>query len=79
MNPLQDALSGVIAPLLDNPENFHLSLVTGANSVLVQIICDGHDNGKVVGRQGNTFKALYLLGSAISAKQGLRLNLLIIE
>ena len=79
LNPIKDALSGVIGPLLDNPELFNLELSVAPNSVLIQVVCASHDIGKVVGRGGATFKALYLLGSAISAKHGKRLNLLILE
>lgn len=63
---MHKVLEYVVKELVDNPTQCTVAVVTQENNVKYLISVASADRGKVIGRQGNTIKALRMLMNALS-------------
>ena len=75
----QEFLEFVIKGLVDNPEQVKISRVVDEMGVLLTLDLNPDDMGKVIGRQGNTAKAIRTLLRVVGMKHNARVNLKINE
>lgn len=69
----------VIKALVDHPEDVHVDRKVDEMGVLMTLTVNPEDMGKVIGRQGNTAKAVRTILRVVGMKNNARVNLKINE
>lgn len=72
-------LEYVVKALVDNPNDVKIERTVDEMGVLVKLSVNPADMGKIIGRQGNTAKAIRTLLRVIGMKNNSRVNLKINE
>jgi predicted RNA-binding protein YlqC (UPF0109 family) len=72
-------LEFVVKSLVDNPNDVKISRVVDEMGVLLTLDVNPADMGKVIGREGNTAKAIRTLLRVVGMKHNARVNLKINE
>lgn len=72
-------LDFVVRSLVDNPDKVKINRTVDEMGVLLTLDVDPADMGKVIGRQGNTAKAIRTLLRVVGMKNNSRVNLKINE
>ena len=75
----QDFLEYVIKALVDHPEEVKIHRAVDEMGVLITLDVHPQDMGKVIGRSGNTAKAIRTLLRVVGMKNNARVNLKINE
>ena len=79
MDKDKEFLEYVIKSLVDNPSDVKISRTVDEMGVLLTLVVDNVDMGKVIGRSGNTAKAIRTLLRVVGMKNNSRVNLKINE
>ncbi len=72
-------LEFVIKALVDSPDKVKIKRTVDEMGVLLTLVVDNADMGKVIGRSGNTAKAIRTLLRVVGMKNNSRVNLKIEE
>ena len=72
-------LEYVVKALVDNPNDVKIERTVDEMGVLVKLTVNPQDLGQIIGRQGNTAKAIRTLLRVIGMKNNSRVNLKINE
>ena len=72
-------LEYIVKSLVDNPDDVKIDRTVDEMGVLITMTVNGADMGKIIGRQGNTAKAIRTLLRVIGMKNNARVNLKINE
>jgi predicted RNA-binding protein YlqC (UPF0109 family) len=75
----QEFLESIIKTLVDHPEDVKIERKVDEMGVLMMLDINPEDMGKVIGRQGNTAKAIRTLLRIVGMKHNARVNLKINE
>ena len=75
----QEFLDVVVKALVDNPQDVKIDRKVDEMGVLMTLDVNPADMGKVIGRQGNTAKAIRTLLRVVGMKHNARVNLKINE
>jgi len=75
----QEFLEMLVKALVDKPEKVNVSRKVDEMGVLISLDVDPEDMGKIIGRQGNTAKAIRTLLRVVGMKNNARVNLKINE
>jgi len=76
---LKELIEYLARALVDQPDEVHVSEISGEQTVVLELRVAKDDLGKVIGKQGRTVKAMRSLLSAASAKLRKRAELEILE
>ncbi len=76
---MKEFIVTIVKALVDNPDDVDLNEVQGTRTTVYELRVGDGDLGKVIGKHGQTAKSIRTLISAISAKQGKRAVLEILE
>jgi uncharacterized protein len=81
MNQERDAafLEYIVKSLVDNPDAVKVTRTVDEMGVLITLDCAAEDMGMVIGRSGNTAKAIRTLLRVVGMKNNARVNLKINE
>jgi len=72
-------LEDTVKALVDKPEEVKTERTVDEMGVLLTLTVDPEDMGKIIGRQGNTAKAIRILLRVVGMKNNARVNLKINE
>ena len=75
----QEFVEFVVKALVDHPEEVRTERTVDEMGVLITLHLNPEDMGKVIGREGQTAKALRTLLRVVGAKSRARVNLKIVE
>jgi hypothetical protein len=75
----QNFLEYVVKALVDNPQDVKVDRKVDEMGVLITLDVNPADMGKIIGRQGNTAKAIRTLLRVVGMKNNARVNLKINE
>ena len=75
----QQFLEYVVKALADKPEDVQIKRTVDEMGVLLTLTVNQDDMGKIIGRQGNTAKAIRTLLRVVGMKMNARVNLKINE
>ena len=75
----QEFLEYVVRSLVDNPDDVKVSRQVDEMGVLMTLDINAADMGKIIGRSGNTAKAIRTLLRVVGMKNNARVNLKINE
>jgi uncharacterized protein len=76
---VKEFVESIIKALVDNPEAVVLNEIEGERTTVFEVRVGPGDMGKVIGKGGQTAKAIRTILMAISAKKGKRAQLEILE
>ena len=76
---MKELVEMIAKALVDNPEQVTVTEVEGEQTTVLELRVAPSDLGKVIGRKGQTAKAIRTLIAAVSAKKGKRALLEILE
>ena len=79
MEKYQQFLEFVVKELVDNPNDVKVKRTVDEMGVLLTLDINAQDMGKIIGRSGNTAKALRTLLRVVGMKNNARVNLKINE
>ena len=79
MDQDKEFIEYVVKALVDNPGAVKVDRTVDEMGVLITLTVDPNDMGKIIGRQGNTAKAIRTLLRTIGMKNNARVNLKINE
>jgi len=79
MNPDETFLEYVVKALVDNPDDVKITRSVDQMGVLLTLDVNPADMGKMIGRSGNTAKAIRTLLRVVGMKNNARVNLKINE
>lgn len=79
MNEDQQFLESVVKALVDHPESVNINRTVDEMGVLLTLDVHAEDMGKIIGRSGNTAKAIRTLLRVVGMKNEARVNLKINE
>jgi len=79
MNEDQQFLETVVKALVDHPDSVHINRTVDEMGVLLTLDVHAEDMGKIIGRSGNTAKAIRTLLRVVGMKNDARVNLKINE
>ncbi|RKZ33804.1 RNA-binding protein [bacterium] len=79
MTDLRTFIETIAKALVDNPEYVDVREISGERTTVFELRVGEGDLGKVIGKDGRTARAVRTLLNAVSAKQGKRAVLEIIE
>jgi predicted RNA-binding protein YlqC (UPF0109 family) len=75
----KDFLEYVVKALVDHPEDVKVTRTVDEMGVLITLDVNPQDMGKIIGRSGNTAKAIRTLLRVVGMKNNARVNLKINE
>ncbi|OGE82693.1 MAG: hypothetical protein A3B23_03265 [Candidatus Colwellbacteria bacterium RIFCSPLOWO2_01_FULL_48_10] len=75
----KDFLEFIVKSIVDNPNDVQITRVVDEMGVLLTLKVNAKDMGQVVGREGNTAKAIRSLLRIVGIKHNARINLKIDE
>ena len=76
---MKEFIENIARALVDHPDSVSITEIEGEKTTVYELRVDSEDLGKVIGRKGQTAKAIRTLIAAISAKKGKRALLEILE
>ena len=76
---LKEFVEGMARALVDDPDQVTITEVAGEKTTIFELRVGAGDLGKVIGKGGQTARAMRTLLSAVAAKQGKRAHLEIME
>lgn len=79
MSADKDFLEFLVKSLVDNPDDVKVERIVDEMGVLLTLDVNPEDMGKIIGRSGNTAKAIRTLLRVVGMKNNARVNLKINE
>ena len=76
---LEAFLKDVLAPVLDHPEDLSVEVKNNGRQVDVSLRARQEDRGRIIGRNGRMISSLRALCKTAGEKQGLFVNLELVE
>lgn len=76
---MKDLIEFIVKALVDDPGTIEVTEVTGDKVTIFELRADKSDIGKIIGKKGRTAGAIRTILNAVSARQGKRAVLEIIE
>lgn len=76
---MKNFIGFIVKSLVDNPDEVNIKEVEGSRTTVFELRVGPGDLGKVIGKQGQTAKSIRTLLAAVSARQGKRAVLEILE
>lgn len=76
---MKEMLEFLVRQLVDHPEAISITEKTMDKTTILELKVDSSDMGKVIGKQGRTAKAIRTLMKAYATKNGIRINVDIVD
>ena len=76
---MKEFIEYIIKNLVDHPEKVKINEIGGTHTLIVELSVDKSDTGKIIGKKGKTINAIRTLLMAVASRNGIRVNLEIIE
>lgn len=79
MSQYKTIIENITKALVDNPSSVEVKEAQGNTTTAIEIKTAKEDLGKIIGKKGRTISAIRSIVSAIGAKNGQRVQLVILE
>jgi len=76
---MKEFIEYIVKNLVDNPDKVQINEVGGTHTLIIELSVDKADTGKIIGKKGKTINAIRTLLMAVASRNGVRVNLEIIE
>jgi hypothetical protein len=76
---MKEFVEYIVKNLVDRPDQVKINEVGGTNTLIIELSVEKSDIGKVIGKKGKTINAIRTLLMSVASRNGLRVNLEILE
>lgn len=76
---MKEFVEYIVKNLVDHPDQVRITEVGGKHSLIIELGVEKADIGKIIGKKGKTINAIRTLLMSVASRNGLRVNLEIIE
>ncbi len=76
---MKDFVAYIVKNLVDNPDQVKITEIGGTHTVILELSVEKSDIGKIIGKRGKTINAIRTLLMSVASRNGLRVNLEILE
>jgi len=76
---MKEFIEYIAKNLVDNPDKVVINEVGGSHTLIIELGVDKSDIGKIIGKKGKTINAIRTLLMSVASRNGLRVNLEILE
>lgn len=76
---MKEFVEYIVKNLVDNPDQVFIKEIEGSNTLIIELSVEKADIGKVIGKRGKTINAIRTLLMSVASRNGLRVNLEILE
>jgi predicted RNA-binding protein YlqC (UPF0109 family) len=76
---MKDFVAYIVKNLVDHPDQVKIHEVGGTHTVILELSVEKSDIGKIIGKRGKTINAIRTLLMSVASRNGLRVNLEILE
>lgn len=76
---MKEFVAYIVKNLVDYPDKVTINEVGGTHTVILELSVEKSDIGKIIGKRGKTINAIRTLLMSVASRNGLRVNLEILE
>jgi len=76
---MKEFVEYIVKNLVDYPDKVKINEVGGTHTLIIELAVEKSDIGKIIGKKGKTINAIRTLLMSVASRNGLRVNLEIIE
>ncbi|OGN62482.1 MAG: hypothetical protein A3F09_05340 [Chlamydiae bacterium RIFCSPHIGHO2_12_FULL_49_11] len=76
---MKDFVAYIVKNLVDNPDDVEINEIGGTQTLIIELKVKKEDIGKIIGKRGKTINAIRTLLMSVASRNGLRVNLEILE
>lgn len=76
---MKEFVEYIVKNLVDHPEKVHIKEIGGTQTLILELSVEKSDIGKIIGKRGKTINAIRTLLMSVASRNGIRVNLEIIE
>lgn len=76
---MKEFVEYIVKNLVDNPEKVRINEIGGTHTLIIELAVEKSDIGKIIGKKGKTINAIRTLLMSVASRNGIRVNLEIIE
>ena len=76
---MKEFVEYIVKNLVDNPDKVEINEIGGTQTLIIELSVEKSDIGKIIGKRGKTINAIRTLLMSVASRNGIRVNLEIIE
>lgn len=76
---MKEFVAYIVKNLVDYPDKVKIDEIGGTHTVILELSLEKSDIGKIIGKRGKTINAIRTLLMSVASRNGLRVNLEILE
>lgn len=76
---MKEFVAYIVKNLVDHPDQVTINEVGGSHTVILELSVEKSDIGKIIGKRGKTISAIRTLLMSVASRNGIRVNLEILE
>ncbi len=76
---MKEFVEYIVKNLVDNPDKVVINEIGGTHTLIIELSVEKSDIGKIIGKKGKTINAIRTLLMSVASRNGVRVNLEIIE
>ncbi len=76
---MKEFVEYIVKNLVDHPDKVRINEIGGTHTLIIELGVEKSDIGKIIGKKGKTINAIRTLLMSVASRNGLRVNLEIIE
>lgn len=76
---MKEFVAYIVRNLVDHPDQVKINEIGGSHTLIIELSVEKSDIGKIIGKKGKTINAIRTLLMSVASRNGLRVNLEIIE
>jgi predicted RNA-binding protein YlqC (UPF0109 family) len=77
--PMKEFVAYIVKNLVDHPEKVRINEIGGTQTLILELSVEKSDIGKIIGKKGKTINAIRTLLMSVASRNGIRVNLEILE
>ena len=76
---MKEFVEYIVKNLVDNPDKVRINEIGGKQTMIIELSVEKSDIGKIIGKKGKTINAIRTLLMSVASRNGIRVNLEILE
>ena len=76
---MKEFVEYIVKNLVDHPDQVRINEVGGTHTLIIELGVEKSDIGKIIGKKGKTINAIRTLLMSVASRNGIRVNLEILE
>lgn len=76
---MKEFVEYIVKNLVDHPDKVQINEIGGTQTLILELSVEKGDIGKIIGKRGKTISAIRTLLMSVASRNGIRVNLEILE